>query len=286
MNYLKWKVGNCSITRIVESDTTLPISDLLPAATPQAIDPHRGWLQPYFLQDDNQIKISFHSLVVESMGKIIVVDTCIGEHGDPFAPGKPVVHGFLDELSAAGFPRESVDVVLCTHLHYDHVGWNTMLVNGEWVPTFPKARYLFATKEYEHWQRESHEAVVSNFSNAVKAVFDAGLAELVETNHRITEEVCLVPTPGHSPGHVSVDVQSLQQQAFITGDMAHHPVQWAEPDWTLPMVDDDEILGANTRRRIASEHADTGTLIIGTHYPSPTAGYLVEINGGIRFKTE
>jgi hypothetical protein len=229
MGNLSWKIGDVTVTRIVESDITIPICDLLPGATPEAIAPHKEWLQPHFIDDNDQICISFHSLVVKSGGKIIVVDTCIGEHGDPFAPDRPIVADFLDDLTAAGFPREKVDVVLCTHLHYDHVGWNTMQVEGKWVPTFPNARYLFSNKEYEHWERESQEPVVSNFSNAV---------------------------------------------------------QWAEPDWSLPMVDDNEVLGAQTRCRIATEHTNTGTLIIGTHYPTPTAGLLVDVSGKVQFKTD
>jgi glyoxylase-like metal-dependent hydrolase (beta-lactamase superfamily II) len=286
MENLKWKVGDASITRIVESDATLAIYDLLPTAIPARVAAHRAWLQPHFIDDSDQIKVSFHSLVIKSQGKIIVVDTCIGEHGDPFAPGNPASATFLQDIAMAGFPREKVDVVLCTHLHYDHVGWNTMLVDGKWTPTFPNARYLFAKVEYDHWQQESDKPFANNFNNAVKAVFDAGLAELVDMDYRITDEVRLLSTPGHSPGHVSVLIQSGGQQALITGDVSHHPVQWAEPEWSLPMVDFDETVGIETRRRIAAEHVNTDTLLIGTHYPSPTAGHLVSVNGEIQFTTK
>jgi glyoxylase-like metal-dependent hydrolase (beta-lactamase superfamily II) len=283
---MKWKIGDVSITRIVESDATLPISTLLPAATSSKLAAHRHWLEPHFIDDQDHIKISFHSLVVESRSKIIVVDTCIGEHGDPFAEDKPIVTQFLADMAEAGFPRDKVDVVLCTHLHYDHVGWNTVKVEGKWLPTFPNARYLFASTEYHHWKAESENPVTQNFNDAVEAVFDAGQADLVDPAHRITEEVKLVPTPGHSPGHVSVHIQSRGEQAFITGDMTHHPVQWAEPDWTLPMVDFDEAQGSETRRRLCGELANTETLVIGTHYPSPTAGYLIDKNGKIEFSLE
>ncbi|MEZ5503245.1 MAG: MBL fold metallo-hydrolase [Halioglobus sp.] len=282
---LAWQVGDVSITRIVESETTLPISLLLPAATAVGLGPHREWLQPHFIDDEDHIRISFHSLVIESAGKIIVVDTCIGEHGDPFAPEASGTIGFLEDLADAGYPRETVDVVLCTHLHYDHVGWNTMKVNGAWQPTFPNARYLFAQAEYAHWQKETGSPFTGNFDAAVRVVFDAGLADLVTTDHRITEAVRLLPTPGHSPGHVSVLIRSRGESALITGDMTHHPVQWAEPGWSLPMVDFDESLGTQTRRRMAAEYANSGTLVIGTHYPTPTAGHLVETAGMTRFVT-
>jgi glyoxylase-like metal-dependent hydrolase (beta-lactamase superfamily II) len=286
MDTLMWKVGDVSITRIVESDVTLPIADLMPAATPSRLAAHRDWLQPHFIDDNDQIRLSFHSLVVVSGGKIIVVDTCIGEHGDPFTPDKSSSTHFLSDMANAGFPREKVDVVLCTHMHYDHVGWNTMKVDGNWMPTFPNARYLFANTEYKHWQNAPENPVTGNFNNAVEAVFDAGQADLVEMDHCITEEVKLVPTPGHSAGHVSVRIQSGGEQAFITGDMTHHPVQWAEPDWSVPQVDFDEQQGGETRRRIASELTNTETLVIGTHYPGPTAGYLVDKKGKIEFSVE
>jgi len=283
MRNLSWKIGNATITRIVESEMLFPIGGLLPAATPDALHRHRQWLQPYFLDAEDNIRISFHALVVESMGQVIVVDTCIGEHGDPFAPDRPVVHRFLDDLAAAGCARDAVDVVLCTHLHYDHVGWNTMRVDGRWVPTFPNARYLFAKPEYEYWRSEPETPVAGNFNDAVRAVFDSGQAELVACDHRINSEVALLPTPGHSPGHVSVLVESMGQRALITGDMTHHPVQWAEPDWSLPMADYDSEQATQTRRAMAARYAGSDTLVIGTHYPAPTAGLLADTAEGIRF---
>jgi glyoxylase-like metal-dependent hydrolase (beta-lactamase superfamily II) len=284
MQNLSWKIGGATITRIVESEVQLPIAVLLPAATPNAVSPHRHWLQPHFLDGDDNIRISFHSLVVESLGKIIVVDTCIGEHGDPFAPDRPVVSRFLDDMATAGFARESVDVVLCTHLHYDHVGWNTMRVDGRWVPTFPNARYLFAKEEFDYWRGESATQAASNFNDAVRAVFDSGQADLVTCDHRINSEVVLLPTPGHSPGHVSVLIESAGRRALITGDMTHHPVQWAQPDWSLPMVDYDSSLAGRTRRATAARYAGSDTLVIGTHYPAPTAGLLVDTAEGVRFQ--
>jgi glyoxylase-like metal-dependent hydrolase (beta-lactamase superfamily II) len=283
MKNLSWKIGRVSITRIVESEVQVPISAMLPAATPQAMTGHRHWLQPYFLDTDDNIRISFQSLIVESMDKTIVVDTCIGEHGDPFAPDRPAVSRFLTDLAAAGFARESVDVVLCTHLHYDHVGWNTMKVDGHWVTTFPNARYLFAKQEYEYWRSEPAVLAAGNFNDAVRAVFDCGQADLVACDHRLTGEVVLVPTPGHSPGHVSVLIESDGKRALITGDMTHHPVQWAEPDWSLPMVDFDSTQAARTRRAMAIRCAGSDTLVIGTHYPAPTAGLLEDTNEGVRF---
>lgn len=284
MSNIVWKIGDVTITRVVESESSLPLVSLLPDAQPGALSRHESWLKPYFLDDKGQCLLSVHALIIESSGKRIVVDTCLGEHGNPYDQLAPISGDFLSSLSEAGFSKESIDVVLCTHLHFDHVGWNTMKSGNKWVPTFPNARYLFSTKEYGHWQAEPENDIISNFDNAVKPVIEAGLADLVEMNHQITDEVWLEPTQGHSPGHVSVRIESKGQQAMITGDIAHHPVQWAEPGWSLP-VDYDKQQAAATRRRIVAEHADSSLLVIGTHYPAPSAGHLISVDGGIQFGT-
>jgi glyoxylase-like metal-dependent hydrolase (beta-lactamase superfamily II) len=174
----------------------------------------------------------------------------------------------LTDLADAGFPREEVDTVICTHLHFDHVGWNTMLVDGEWVPTFPNARYLLGRDEWEHWNREGASGYAATIDDAVRPVIDAGLADLVPSDHRVTNEIRLEATPGHTPGHVAVHVESAGQHALITGDLAHHPVQFAEPDWHAD-PDTDPTQSAATRRRLLEEHSDTDLLVIGTHFAPP-----------------
>jgi glyoxylase-like metal-dependent hydrolase (beta-lactamase superfamily II) len=213
-----------------------------------------------------------------------VVDTCVGDHELPGYEGLTAgAVDFLAALADAGFPRESIDSVLCTHLHFDHVGWNTMRDGDGWVPTFPNARYFFARAEWEHWSAAGPSPFASTLDAAVRPILDAGLAELVETDHRLCPEVCLVPTPGHTPGHVSVAIESGGERALITGDASHHPVQWAEPGWELP-TDADPAVAAATRRRLADEHGRAGTLVIGTHYPPPTAGQLVRGERGWWFR--
>lgn len=180
---------------------------------------------------------------------------------------------FLKDLVAAGFARESIDTVLCTHLHIDHVGWNTMLVDGKWVATFPNARYLMAKPEFDHWTDEGDSEQRQVMADSVEPVFEAGLVDLVSTTERICDEVRLVPTHGHTPGHVSVLIESQDESAMITGDFVHHPCQMAQPDWAA-MVDTDPKQSTQTRRDTFSEYAGTKTLIIGTHFASPSAGYL------------
>src|SRR5206468_10588025 len=181
-----------------------------------------------FLDDDDQFILSIHGLVIEADGLRILVDTCIGSRP---TPGYEMLSGrdspFLDNLVSAGFPLESIDMVLCTHLHFDHVGWNTRLVDGKWVPTFPNARYLCGRKEYEHWKmlKDTHGYHdLNHMHDAVQPVVDAGLVDLIEPSHSICPELKLRPTPGHTPGHVSIAIESRGQPAIVTGDMMHHPI--------------------------------------------------------------
>ena len=180
--------------------------------------------------------------------------------------------GFLETLAAAGYGVEDIDTVVCTHLHFDHVGWNTRLVDGEWVVTFPQARYLFGRVEWEHWSVT--EGDYSNVADTVRPVVAGGAADLIEVDHRVCDEVRLVPTPGHTPGHVSVVVESEGLRAVITGDMAHHPIQFAEPDIAAP-ADSDSAMAAKTRRMFLADRQDDGALVIGTHFGGPTAGRVV-----------
>ena len=171
---------------------------------------------------------------------------------------------------------------MCTHLHVDHVGWNTMLVDGKWVPTFPNARYLMGATEFEYWrdQRENEE-LISVFSDSVRPVFEAGLVDLVETDHRISPEVSFVPTLGHTPGHVSVRISSKGEEALITGDFVHHPCQMARPAWAAT-VDYDQTASTATRREVFARLAGTPTLIIGTHFAGATAGRIVRDGDAFR----
>lgn len=268
----QWRIGEVTVTRIVEMEVTGGSKFILPDATPEACQPF-DWLAPHFMDADGNLIMSIHALVVDTGDRRIVVDTCIGNDKQRSIPNWTNLQtSFLSDLEAAGYPRETIDTVLCTHLHVDHVGWNTMLVAGEWVPTFPNARYLLAEKEFEYWNGADADALNDGvMDDSVTPVVEAGLVDLVDWEYQVCPEVSLKPTPGHTPGHVSILIQSQGQAALITGDCFHHPCQMTRADW-CSSADFDQSAGQATREKFLSEYSDSDVLIIGTHFATPTAG--------------
>ena len=264
---MHWTVGKVKITKIVESETTGSTRFILPLAGNEEIR-QLPWLIPHFATEEGRLKMSIHSLVVETPSRRIVVDTGLGNDKEGrLAPSwNNRKTPFLESMTAAGFPPDSIDIVLCTHLHVDHVGWNTKLAGGEWVPTFANARYVFGKTEYEYWRDHStapDKAAV--FHDSVKPITDAGKADLVASDARLCDEITLIPTPGHSPGHMSVHIRSAGEEGLLAGDVAHHPCQMAHLDWSST-ADFDPAQAAATRRELFSRFADTPTLVIGGHF--------------------
>jgi glyoxylase-like metal-dependent hydrolase (beta-lactamase superfamily II) len=244
---------------------------------------HMPWLYPHFVTQEGHLMTSVHALVVDAPGLRMVVDTCIGNDKPRRLMGnRALTTDFLSALTAAGCSPESVDAVLCTHLHVDHVGWNTRLEAGRWVPTFPKARYLMGRVEYEHWSAERGGESEQIMLDSVAPIIEAGLSELVEQDHRLTPEISLLPTPGHTPGHVSVWIESHGVRALITGDTMHHPCQVGEPAWSTSF-DSDTSAATNMRKQLLERFADSEVLIIGTHFASPTAGHIRRNGDTYRF---
>jgi glyoxylase-like metal-dependent hydrolase (beta-lactamase superfamily II) len=233
--------------------------------------------------------MNFQCFVLRSRGMTVMIDTCIGagrqREYDVFCNLKT---GFLEDLRTAGFPHEEIGAVLCTHLHFDHVGWNTHLVDGKYVPTFPKARYLFGRTEWAHWKhlRDTHGYHdMKHLEDSIDPVVEAGQMELIDPDFCLTDELSLIPTPGHTPGHVSVLIRSRGEEAVITGDMLHHPIQLAVPTMEANF-DMDKPVGAKTRDEFVRRFADGKTLIIGSHFAEPTAGHIVSDGAAWRLKTE
>jgi glyoxylase-like metal-dependent hydrolase (beta-lactamase superfamily II) len=283
-----WNIGDVSITRIVELyDFQDDIWVLLENATPDLVQRY-DWLKPHFATPDGRMRMNFQAFAVTSQGKKIMVDTCIGnDRKREYDVFSNLNTSFLEDLKAAGYAPDQMDVVLCTHLHLDHCGWNTHKVDGKWVPTFPNARYLFSRKELDHWEAQAKAGAehMEHVTDAIRPVLDAGLVDFVDPNHRITDEVSLFPTPGHTPGHVSVHISSRGQEAVISGDVVHHPVQFAVPDWSNNF-DMDKTAGPKTRRAFYGKYEDGKALVIGSHFAEPSSGRISKDGSAWRFKAE
>jgi glyoxylase-like metal-dependent hydrolase (beta-lactamase superfamily II) len=280
-----WRIGSVTVTKILEIESVGGSRFILPQATREACC-EIEWMKPHFMDDEGRLKMSIHALVIQTPTRRIIVDTCLGNDKQNRAlPSWNNLQGpFLRDLAQAGFPRESIDTVMCTHLHVDHVGWNTMWVDGQWVPTFPNARYLMAGTEFNYWQgKRDVPDQVAIFDDSVKPVFDAGLVDLVDTSFQICDEVSLVPTVGHTPGHVSVAISSQGENALITGDFIHHPCQLAWPAWASS-ADYDTEQSTRTRREVFGRLAGTPTLVIGTHFAGATAGHIVKDGDAFRLE--
>lgn len=284
---MSWTVGEVTVHRIDEIE--LPAATgpwLLPGATAEVVS-GEDWLRPDFA-GDGAIRLHSHSFAFEKDGMKILVDTGIG-NGKTRA--NPAWHGldtgYLDALAAAGFAPDEVDLVLLTHLHTDHVGWNTREQDGEWVPTFASARHVTARAEREFWAGCEMDAPRRQmFEDSVLPVERAGLLDLIdvpEAGVEIVSGVRLLPTPGHTPGHVSIELTSSGETALITGDAVHHPVQFARPEIGAS-VDIDPAESEKTRRRLLAGLADSGTLVLGTHFAPPTGGRLTSHGSGYRLE--
>ena len=284
-------VGEVTVTAIVEHAG--PYRDPLevyPTLTPEIVARHRAWMVPDCMEGDSgKLIFAFQSFVIRLKGLTVLVDACVGE--DKERPHRPNWHRkkwpWMDNLRAAGVAPEDIDVVMCTHLHVDHVGWNTRLVDGRWVPTFPNARYVFAETEFRHWEscyREPEQDWIRDaFEDSVLPVVEAGKADLVATDHEIAAGLWLEHTPGHTPGAVCLNLQSGGDRAVFCGDLMHHPLQVPEPQLhTIFCLD--PALSSATRTAFVERHADTGTLIMPAHFADETAGRIVDEGGQCRFR--
>jgi glyoxylase-like metal-dependent hydrolase (beta-lactamase superfamily II) len=286
----RWRVGEIEITRVLEFEAALFEPAVIhPEVCPEIIERHHSWLTPRLMDPVNGLMIfAFHSTVTKTPRATILVDTCSGN--DKERPHKLRYHKknwpYLANLAAAGFASEDIDYVLCTHLHADHVGWNTRLLDGRWVPTFPNARYLFARQEWEHWRVAEWRAAYTTdpyYEDSLLPIMESGQAELVATDYAFDHSVWIEPWAGHTPGHVCVVVGSPQASVVLSGDIMHTPLQCAEPQLNSCFCVDAEMARA-TRRRFIETFADRPVMIIPAHFPTPTAGWIRSQDGSFRFR--
>jgi glyoxylase-like metal-dependent hydrolase (beta-lactamase superfamily II) len=260
----------------------IDVAEFFPTGNWAEIEAQRDWMEPHFLPPKGQgeegfLDLSLHSYIIKVGGLTILIDTCMGNDKKRSTIPAWVDYNsnYIEKMAGMGVNPEDVDFVMCTHLHVDHVGWNTKLEDGKWVPTFPNARYIFHKKEYEAWQNISdHPADDGSWDDSVVPIIEAGKADLVSSDFGIGDNVWLQPSYGHTPGHVCVNLKDGADHALFTGDSFHHPVQVAHPEWSSAFCLD-AVESANARHKIIEQIADTGTLMMAAHFMDPTIGRIV-----------
>jgi glyoxylase-like metal-dependent hydrolase (beta-lactamase superfamily II) len=283
---LNFSVGDLSIHRIIEQETTfLPAREMLPDLTPELLAENRGWMQKAgALDDTDTLVLCFQSYIVKTPHHTILIDSCIGN--DKPRPLRPKWNMKTDDtymraLKAAGLSVNDIDFVMCTHLHVDHVGWNTRLENGRWVPTFPKARYVFAKGEYDYWAEQNAKAEVPPFADSVLPVVEAKQSQIVTHDFALGDHGRILPTPGHTPGHVAFTFGRGKDDVVFAGDLMHTPLQTLYPELS-PKFDVDPKQAGATRRNFLQRYCDTDTLCCTAHFPSPSAGKIRPWGNGFR----
>jgi glyoxylase-like metal-dependent hydrolase (beta-lactamase superfamily II) len=260
---------------------------MFPGVTSDFLEETPG-LDPGFHDGETPL-LNCHVFAVQAGGKRILVDTGIGNDKVLDVPEWTGMRTpFLERLAAAGFSAESVDLVITTHLHADHVGWNTRRSRDGWVPTFPNARYLVDRREWEHWSTVDDPGTRRMLDESVRPVRDAGLYELLdlpEGGLEVGDGVRLVPAVGHTPGHLAVRLTGGGRSGVITGDSIHTPVQVAHPELSSE-IDTDPAAARASRRRLLAGLSGTDDLLLGSHFPTPTAGRVVPAGSGYRLLPE
>ncbi|HBH02676.1 MAG: hypothetical protein A2W08_00630 [Candidatus Rokubacteria bacterium RBG_16_73_20] len=288
---LRRQLGNIVLDRIVESESADPFFDpvgFFPETTPEQWEPYRAWTAPRVLDPvSGKLILAVQSFLVRTRHHTLLVDTCVGDGKPRSVPSWNMTTSgrFLADLAAAGVEPGQVDYVMCTHLHRDHVGWNTRLRDERWVPTFPNATYVFSRGEYEYWETQVGQRPNEGWADSVLPVVEAGRAALVAGDWVLDDEVRLEPTPGHTRDHVSVHLASGGAEAVITGDLIHTPVQCLEPTWAM-RADFDRELARKTRREFLERYCGTDVLVCATHFPAPSWGRVVPRGDAFRFAFE
>ena len=276
------RVGDFEVHKIAEYEGPfISPETFFPDFAPEAVRANPDHLGSRLIDETTgHLLFSFHTFIVKTGHHTILIDSCLGN--DKERPTRPQFHRlrtpYIADLAKAGVKVEDVDYVMCTHLHWDHVGWNTRLENGRWVPTFPNARYIMASREFAHWEgvhrRGEDTPHRLAFEDSVLSVVRTGQSVLVDDDYSLEDGFWFEGAPGHTPGNVVIHTRSHDDQAVFMGDVIHHPLQLLKPEWsTLACTDRD--LSRKTRTRLIEEHAERGTRLLPAHFPSPTAGRIV-----------
>ena len=281
----RWQVGEYAITSVLEDETPgIPAELFIPEAKAEAILRHASWLVPDYADARGRIGMRVQAFVIEGRGRCVVVDPCVGngkKRPQPFWNERS--WPFLERFAEAGFAPHRVDTVVHTHLHSDHVGWDTHLRDGIWIPTFTQARHLYSERELAWCRRGGNPSIDGVYDDSIAPIFEAGLADLVPEDTDLGGGLRLEPTPGHTPGHMSLWIESKGETALVSGDFLHHPVQCAEPQWA-EIGDEDADQARATRRRMLERAAKTQALFLGTHFPVRPAGRIRAEGDAFRFE--
>lgn len=302
---MQYTIGDFTVHAIVEQSIS-GLEHLIKEANPESLGAIE-WLAPHYINEQHELLGLIQSFVIDTGDQKIIVDTCVGNDRErPFDAQWHQQHrDFMDRFNQAGLSADGIDMVLCTHLHVDHVGWNCFWDGSAWQPTFPNARYLFETSEFDYWQqlaaseeptppadesrkdaalRQFRETQRLTWADSIAPLLSHDLVQRVDVTEPL--EVCpgvtLIPTPGHTPGHVSVELTSAGQRAVISGDCVHHPCQIAHPPWRT-LVDHDHLRAARTREELFAGLAIDGGLLIGSHFNTPGCGHVERDGDGFRF---
>jgi glyoxylase-like metal-dependent hydrolase (beta-lactamase superfamily II) len=282
---MTFKAGDATIHRIIEMEVGFtPALEFLPNLTKEVLDANRSWLHPAALDADDNLVLCFQSYVIKTGKHNILVDSCVGN--DKERTARPLWHkkkddAFMRGLAAAGLTVHDIDFVLCTHLHVDHIGWNTRLENGRWVPTFPKARYIFSKTELDFWIEESKKTDLPQIVDSVIPIVEAKACDVVTSDYSLNDMITLIPTPGHTIDHYAVTLGRNGKDAVFTGDLIHTPLQALYPELSM-RVDYNPAQGVESRKRFLETYCDTSTLCCFAHFPSPSKGYVKRWGNGFK----
>lgn len=282
----RWQVGNVTVTSVVEDETHhIPPEWFFPDADAAKVGKYPE-LVPDYTDEHGNIALRVQALMVETGTRTVLVDPCVGNGKTRQIPfWNEMSWPFMERFAEAGFAVDAVDTVVHTHLHADHVGWATHRVGDEWIPTFPRARHLYTEREMEYCRGDDNPGIRGVYADSVAPIFDAGLADVVAEDADLGDGLRLEPTTGHTPGHVSLWIESAGERALISGDFLHHPVQCTEPDWA-EVGDFDVEQARATRHRVLGRVADTGVLMFGTHFSVAPAGRVVADGAAWRWVRE
>lgn len=284
---LQRQVGEIAINRIIESERPdFDAGQFYPQITPEQWAPYRQRLAGWALDPaSNALTFPMQSFLLRTRHHTVVVDTCVGDHKQRARPNWNMTSSglYLKRFAETGVRPEQVDYVMCTHFHTDHVGWNTRMENGRWVPTFPNARYIMSEKEWTYWSAMHKETPQNQIADSVIPIVESGHAQMVKNDFAISDEVWFESTAGHTPDHVSVHVASKGAHAVVTGDLIHSPVQCLEPEW-VPRPDFDPKQAAATRRAFLERYCERDVLVCASHFPSPSFGRVVREGKGFWFE--